>query len=95
MIFLAYYSPGDYVKLLRIAADKDTLCKTWEEWKCEVDKVKTYLESNQLPCTLVEVTVEEIVKYCSENNLPNNGSARSKYVSELGLRNSGTEETNP
>jgi hypothetical protein len=86
IVFLPFYSREQYIQLLRIAVDSDTLFKTWEEWKSETEKVKNYLEQHEQECRYVEVSIHALVEWCSKRGIANNSSARSEFVTEEGIK---------
>ena len=85
MIVLAacFYSPEDYAKLLEISDDRESMCDTYEDWLVEFMKMRTGLEEKHIAVSPVRIKLDALLKFCKENNLKNNGEARSKYASHL------------
>jgi len=79
---LAIYRKDQWEAFLASADDLDLLETTWEEWNEVI--IKTKKEMAVLGITLIDVIIdiEELNRYCREQNLPNNGDTRSYYVRE-------------
>jgi len=78
---LAYYEKEDYDYFLSIIDDRENLHDTWEEWYKAFTKLKRTLISHGLNVKEVKIDLNELVAYCKENNVKNDGKARSQFVS--------------
>ncbi len=78
---LAYYEKEDYDYFLSIIDDRENLHDTWEEWYKAFMKLKRTLVSHGLIVKKVKIDLNELVAYCKENNVKNDGKARSQFVS--------------
>ena len=79
---LIYFTQQEYVRLLIVAADADTLEATWEEWLQTREKAKFDLALAGIAVIDVPVEVDELLKYCLLENVPLDSSARAGYVAE-------------
>lgn len=90
-LFLPHYSEEEYKELLLSAHDRDSLCRTYNEWYEEVIRLKTYMESQNYKCTFVHIKVSDMLVYFNESGIVNNGTARSRYVTMIGEKLHGTD----
>jgi hypothetical protein len=79
---VAWYRPEQWQRLREISVDRDELDDTYQEWVRNVEKVIKELNRNGIQCVKVTVEVEELLHWCQSQNIPVNGEARSRYVTE-------------
>jgi len=79
---LIYFTQQEYARLLAVAADANGLEATWEEWLQNREKTKFDLALAGILVTDVPVEVDELLKYCLQENVPLDSSARAGYVAE-------------
>lgn len=77
---IAVYDSDQWEALLASAADRAKLEDTWEEWNAGVEKLIAELERLGLPYIRIPLDVNEIVQYCEEHGIPNDGQARSQLA---------------
>lgn len=82
-IALATYLPEQYPRLLAAAEDSADWDATWEEWHENAQQTKEKLTSMGMNIVEVTLDLDELEKYCQENNLPNNSGTRSEYAAKL------------
>jgi len=80
---IAWYSPAQWAKLRRVAADPEKLEATYEEWLTTFKRTFKELKGNGVVLTKVRVEVQQLVEWCNEQNLPINGGARARYVADI------------
>ncbi|TMF43260.1 MAG: hypothetical protein E6I32_16750 [Chloroflexi bacterium] len=80
---VAVYLPEQWPQLLATAQDADQLEATWEEWYKILQEAKQNLARHGIICIDVYVDVDALLKYCWENNLPNNGSTRAEFAAHV------------
>ena len=85
MIAVCFYSPEVYKKLLEISDDRDKMCDTYDEWLVEFMKMKKGFEEKNVYVSPLLIEINDLIKYCKENNLKNTGPTRSRYVSKLAM----------
>jgi hypothetical protein len=80
---IAWYKRDQWQLLLDIAEDKDKLPLTWEKWReITLNLIKGYKERG-LDVKKVKIDIEDLIKYCKKNNLPNTAQTRSHYIAEI------------
>jgi hypothetical protein len=85
IIFLGYYSQEQYHLLLQCANDLKKLDRKWEDWLSGYLKAKNFL-SKQYSVEDFHVNVKKMNEYFRSKKLKNNGSNRSRYITEAGLK---------
>ena len=85
VIFLGYYSPEQYQLLLQCASDLKKLDRKWEDWLSGYLKAKIF-SSKQYSVEDFHVNVKKMNEYFRSKKLKNNGSNRSRYITEEGLK---------
>ena len=84
---IASYEPDQWGALLAIAADRQNLEDTWEEWNAGVEKLIAELHERGIPCVRVPLDVEEIKQFCEEQGIPNDGKARADLAARKAQQN--------
>jgi len=82
IVNVAYYEKKDYDRFLSIIDDRDNVHDSWEEWFLTFMKMNEYLKSQGLFVKVVTVDLDELIKYCADRKIKNNGAARSQFVVE-------------
>ena len=77
---VAWYKRAQWERLLQIAADRDDLEDTYQEWQETAEEVLRALERPGI--VLRKVDVEELLSWCNAQNRPVDGAARSEFVAE-------------
>lgn len=83
MISICYYTFESYNELKKVADDKDTLCDTYADWMIEFTKAVNGLKEQGMEVMPVNISIEELEKWCKRHKLKNTGSSRSKYAAEI------------
>lgn len=79
---VAWYRPEQWNRLLEIAADRDGLEDTYEEWLRFAERSLPQLSRHGILPQKVDIDVEELLQWCNDQNCPVNASARVKFVAE-------------
>jgi hypothetical protein len=77
---IATYRKDQWEMLRATAADRDNLEETWEEWNTGLEKLVAKLEAGGILYVRVLLDVEEIQRFCQEQGIPNDSTARSKLA---------------
>lgn len=64
-----------------VAADRTKLDDTFEEWETNARRALANLKSQGVAAEPFEVRVADLVRWCSDRNLPIDSAARAEYVS--------------
>jgi len=83
---IGFYRREQWPLLLDTAADSHLLEKTYDDWMEVLDSSIEKIRANGLEPELVDVDVEELLAFCKEHGLQNNGSARARFISLLASR---------
>lgn len=92
---IAMYRPEDWARLRRIAADSEALERTWTERCQTVVKLESEMRAAGIEYEPVLVDLDELVRFCREHELENNGEARASFVVEVLRRRHGTGVDRP
>ncbi|MFC1523033.1 hypothetical protein ACFL6Y_11550 [Elusimicrobiota bacterium] len=76
----AWYSEEQWRKLREVAADKDNLHDTYQEWEVNVREKLRDLEKRGVIACKVDVEIDELVLWCRQKKLKVDGSARSRFI---------------
>ena len=79
VVAIAWFDEVQYAKLLEVAADRDGLHETHEAWLQAARSLNSKLPPGVV-CAPVQV--DELMAWCQERGLPNDGSSRSQYACE-------------
>ncbi len=82
LIGIAWYRPEQWSRLLNIAADRESLEDTYEEWLADATRVAFDLAQRGFAVRPVEVDVVELARWCKQQGCPLNGEARARFVTE-------------
>ena len=80
---IAYYRAEDWLRLRSIIDDKDSFHDSWSSWKQEYEKVRRGLKSQGFIVNEVVVDLDELIRFCFQNGIKNDGQARSRFVSQI------------
>jgi hypothetical protein len=82
---LAYYRPEDWARLLSIIEDKETFHDTWEEWHKQYQSAKKQLEAQGIKTKDAVVNIDDLISFCFQKGIRNDGKARSTFVAQLDI----------
>jgi hypothetical protein len=92
MVFgIAWYRPEQYGLLRALAADTDSMAKTYDEWLAGVTKTRQELRQRGIVVRRVDVEVKDLAAWCEQRGIPLDGGARSTYAAEKVREGHGTE----
>jgi len=77
---VTWYRPEQWERLREIVEDKENFDKTYEESRLDSETQIKQLESQGLRPVKVEVDVEEMIKWCSDQGLSVTPETRTKYT---------------
>ena len=83
VVGIGFYRREQWPQLLESAVDADILEKTYDDWLDVVDLSVDKITAQGIEPRLVEVDIEDLLSFCSRENLPNNARTRSKFVARL------------
>lgn len=78
---LAWFDREQWHLLRQVAADRDKLDNSFEEWESSARKALANLKSQGVLVEPFEVRVADLAQWCAERSLPLNSAARAEYVS--------------
>jgi len=81
VINLASYRKEDWNRFKESADDKEKLHDTWDEWRKSFMNTKVSLESEGFNVREVILDIDDLIQFCRQKGLKNDGSTRSQYVS--------------
>lgn len=79
---VAWFSPDQWELLRRVAADKQALHDTYDEWVADAFAALRNLEQPGFAARPLEVDVDELLRWCRGRRRPLDGAARSAFVAE-------------
>lgn len=71
------YRKEEWPLLMSQFADADHMQNSWNEWRQAVENGIEQMRRKNVLMMPIELTADEIMKYCSSNNLPNTGRTRA------------------
>jgi hypothetical protein len=79
---VAWYTSSEWSRVKAAAADPERFENSFEEWLVIAEDALVQLRSTGLSAERFLVNADELAKWCGENRLENNASARARFVSE-------------
>lgn len=79
---VAWFSREQWHVLKEVATDKSSLHDTYDEWIVDFNSAISQLQQAGIESKPVPIDVVELVKWCSEQNLPIDGKARAKFAAK-------------
>ncbi|MBI5056753.1 MAG: hypothetical protein HZB61_09080 [Nitrospirae bacterium] len=92
LIGIGFYRKEQWPLLLESADDIDAMVKVYDEWMKGIQRLIENIRMEGIEPVTVEIDINELLEYCREHNLKNNGETRSQFVAEL-LRSGRCEKT--
>ena len=89
VVTLAYYEQKDWTRFLALIDDREHVCDTWEEWHHIYERSKKDLLAEGFIVKEQKVDLDELVEYCKNHGMKNDGKARSQFVIERRVANKG------
>jgi len=77
---IAYYEKKDWNYFLSIIEDKESMHDSWDDWHKAYLKTKTQLISEGFFVKVVSINIIELIDYCLDRKIKNDGKARSQFV---------------
>ena len=82
VIGVAWYRLEQWDHLLQIAADREVLEDTYEEWKVTAEESLKKFAMPGYHLRKVDIDVEELLGWCNVHNRPVDGAARSEFAAD-------------
>ena len=79
---VAWYRPEEWSRLLEIAADRDELEDTYEEWLENAEARLQEMAEAGIYATRVDIDVRELQDWCIAHKRPIDGSGRAVFTAE-------------
>ena len=73
----------DYPEISTIVDDKEVFHDTWEQWHNRYQASKKQLESQGLKINDVVINIDDLIRFCFQNGIKNDGKARSQFVAQI------------
>ena len=83
---MAWYSPEQYARLLKVADDREQIRDTYQNWLRGAEKAFRNLPVKP---TVVHIKVEELVIWCRAHSRPVDSAARAEYAGVMGETQTG------
>jgi hypothetical protein len=80
---ICWYSAEQWARLREVAADRGELEQTHEEWLTMMKRELRRFREAGIPYQLVDIEVEELVRWCKRKRIPINSSSRAEYAAHL------------
>ena len=82
VVAIVWYRPEQWRRVRDIATDADELEVSYAEWLQVAEEKLKQLRSSGLRVEKVDVDSEELILWCNERGMENNGQARAQYAAE-------------
>ena len=82
VIAFVWYRPDQWRRVRDVAADAEGLEMSYSEWLQVAQARFAEVQSAGFRVEKVEVDSEELIRWCNERGLENDGKARSRYAAE-------------
>lgn len=78
---ILWWKPKQWEKAKEISSDNHIFDDTYQEWKEGAEKAFKNFRDLGITVYKIEIDLDELVKWCKDQNVPLNASARSRFVS--------------
>jgi len=82
VIAIVWYRPEQWQRVRDVATDAEELEMSYIEWLKVAEERFKEIQSKGFRVERVDVDSEELILWCNERGLENNGKARSRYAAE-------------
>ena len=79
---IGWFSPDSYERLRRIAADPENLAETFQAWESKAKEGLFLLRARGVDVHQFFVDVDDLERWCRQNDRPVDGPARAAYISD-------------
>jgi|GEM_PF-317604 len=79
---VAWYRPEQWERLREISEDREELETTYEDWKGSAERALREMRKAGMYPEKVDIDVEDLLRWCNEQNQPVDSSARVRYTAE-------------
>ena len=77
---IGWYKENQWDLLLKHAVDSDDLEPTYAEWREGISEGIENLSNSGIQVEKIPIDVNEMIKWCKDNNYPFDGESRSAYI---------------
>ena len=92
LIVIGFYREDQWPLLLKTADDIDVMEKEYGEWKKGIERLVANMKMVGIEPVTVDIDIYELLSFCREHHLKNNGQTRSQFVAQL-LKNMQSNKT--
>ena len=85
---VAWYRREQYDRLLEVSEDRRDLEATYEEWRESAESNLEELQKDGVLIERIDIDVEELLRWCNEQDRPVDGKARAEYTVQKLVRQS-------
>lgn len=82
VVGVAWYTSSEWSRVKAASADPERFEESFEEWLVVAEDALVKLMSAGVSAERFLVNADDLAKWCVENRLENNSSARARFVSE-------------
>jgi len=83
LIVIGFYREDQWPLLLKTADDIDVMEKEYGEWKKGIERLVANMRMIGIEPVTVDIDIYELVSFCREHHLKNDGETRSRFVAQL------------
>lgn len=77
---VAYYEKQDWDYFLSTVEDRESMHDSWDDWFKAYSKLKSQLITEGFLVKEVSININELIDYCIDRKIKNDGKARSQFV---------------
>lgn len=81
-IGVAFYTKPVYQQLLQMADDREELPDTYRDWQTKYKHLRDEMRNLGVHTEPVEMDLQELRLWLLQNDLPNTGASRARFVSK-------------
>jgi hypothetical protein len=79
---VAWFKPEQWQALKKASADREEMEDTHSEWLINANRPLRELRAHDMTVEPVEIDIKKLVRWCQEQGIPLDFSARSRYAAE-------------
>jgi hypothetical protein len=80
IVGIPWYNPADYVRALKIVADREAHPDSYEEWQRAAEEVERQLVGQGMRAVRVNLKLDQFAEWCAKSGIAPDAKARGSWA---------------